>query len=216
MNPILSGPCEWNGPLEYVRKIIPATGAIIMLTLNRTFVKTISIVNNCKLFKDKLFIIASLWLKEVIVPWFKNKGDQKEPSNYRPIILLSCLGKQILFLIQIRLTFEKAFCQDHIFTLHSVITILKQNRKTVVFCVFIDLSVVFSLVVICPLLHMHECSPSRWEFVVSFVPSFSQVLKLQVHQCTCKLADDVNESDWRKLKLLADDTVITLGDLTDF
>ena len=33
------------------------------------------------------------WLIGKIKPIFKNKGDSKDPSNYRPITIQGCLGK---------------------------------------------------------------------------------------------------------------------------
>ena len=38
-------------------------------------------------------ILPEMWLIGCIIPIFKNKGDKFDPKNYRPITLLSCLGK---------------------------------------------------------------------------------------------------------------------------
>ena len=38
-------------------------------------------------------IVPESWLNGVIIPIYKNKGDSSLPENYRPITILSCLGK---------------------------------------------------------------------------------------------------------------------------
>ena len=38
-------------------------------------------------------IIPENWVIGKIKPIYKNKGDSSEPKNYRPITILSCLGK---------------------------------------------------------------------------------------------------------------------------
>jgi hypothetical protein len=38
-------------------------------------------------------IFPESWTLSVIQPVCKNKGDSKDPSNYRPISLLSCFSK---------------------------------------------------------------------------------------------------------------------------
>ena len=105
---------------------------------------------NCVL--DAGFLPIS-WVKGVIIPVFKNKGDPMQTQNYRPITILSCLGKLFTSIINKRLTkylesndvlkqnqagFRSGYCcQDHIFTLHSIIEYLKKKRKQL-FCAYID------------------------------------------------------------------------------
>jgi hypothetical protein len=38
-------------------------------------------------------IVPDNWLMGNIKPIYKNKGDKMDPKNYRPITILSCLGK---------------------------------------------------------------------------------------------------------------------------
>lgn len=42
------------------------------------------------------------WLTGIIIPIYKNKGDEQEPKNYRPVTLLSCLGKVITSVLNVR------------------------------------------------------------------------------------------------------------------
>jgi hypothetical protein len=117
----------------------------------------------CKLFNiilDTGFIPSS-WLEGTIIPLFKNKGDPKCPTSYRPITILSCLGKLFTAVLNQRLTtyleendildenqagFRKGYsCSDHIFTLNSLIEILKK-RKLKLYCIFVDFSQAFDKV----------------------------------------------------------------------
>ena len=38
-------------------------------------------------------VVPKSWTIGVINPIFKNKGSTNDPTNYRPVTLLSCLGK---------------------------------------------------------------------------------------------------------------------------
>ena len=87
--------------------------------------------------------IPNTWLEGIIMPIYKNKGDPNDPSNYRPITILSCLGKLFTSILNQRLTtfleesnilneneagFRKGYsCSDHIFTLKYFINILKKK-----------------------------------------------------------------------------------------
>ena len=89
---------------------------------------------------------------------YKNKGDRTNPKNYRPITILSCLGKLFTSILNIRLNqyleenlillenqagFRKQYSTlDHIFTLHALNEIMK-SRKQKLFCCFVDFSSAF-------------------------------------------------------------------------
>ena len=49
-------------------------------------------------------IIPTIWLDGNVIPIHKKKGDQLDTRNYRPITLLSCLGKLFTSIINNRLT----------------------------------------------------------------------------------------------------------------
>ena len=101
------------------------------------------------------------WLIGKIRPIFKNKGDPLLPENYRPITLLSCLGKLFTSVLNNRLTrfldendmlseaqtgFRKDYStSDNIFSLHCLIELLKA-QKNKLFCCFIDFSRAFDTV----------------------------------------------------------------------
>jgi hypothetical protein len=117
----------------------------------------------CKLFNSVFETghIPNTWLEGIIIPIYKNKGDPKDPSNYRPITILSCLGKLFTSILNSRLNkylddneildqnqagFRKGFsCSDHIFTLYSLIELLKKSRMKL-FCAYIDFSQAFDKV----------------------------------------------------------------------
>ena len=48
-------------------------------------------------------VVPSCWLVGNIVPIYKNKGDINDPKNYRPITILSCLGKLFTSILNNRL-----------------------------------------------------------------------------------------------------------------
>ena len=89
--------------------------------------------------------IPKNWSEGIIIPIYKNKGDNKDPSNYRPITLLSCVGKLFTSVLNERLNkylMENSILNenqagfrhnystlDHLFTLSSIIEILRHNKK---------------------------------------------------------------------------------------
>ena len=113
---------------------------------------------------NKIFdsgILPTPWLEGSITPIYKNKGNSSEPKNYRPITILSCLGKVFTAVLNNRLTsfldnsdmlnenqagFRKEYStSDHIFVLSSLIEILKVKRQKL-YCAFIDFSQAFDSV----------------------------------------------------------------------
>ena len=49
-------------------------------------------------------IVPVSWALGDILPKYKNKGNIKLPENYRPITLLSCLGKLFTSILNSRLS----------------------------------------------------------------------------------------------------------------
>ena len=106
-------------------------------------------------------IIPESWTLGSIIPIYKNKGAQSDPENYRPITLVSCLGKLFTSIINSRLQsfarefellsesqtgFRKTYSTcDSIFALHMLISILF-NQKKKLFCAFIDFQRAFDTV----------------------------------------------------------------------
>ena len=105
--------------------------------------------------------IPDTWLEGTIIPFYKNKGDKFDPKNYRPITIVSCLGKLFTSILNCRLNkfseetqllkenqcgFRKGYSTvDCIFTLHSFFEILKSKRKKL-FCAFVDFEKAFDKV----------------------------------------------------------------------
>ena len=105
--------------------------------------------------------IPNEWLLGNIIPIYKRKGAQNDPRNYRPITILSCVGKLFTSLLNNRLTmlsdelniicenqagFRKGYSTiDNIFVLNSLIDILK-NKKKKLFCAFVDFEKAFDKV----------------------------------------------------------------------
>ena len=48
--------------------------------------------------------MPSSWLIGMIKPIYKNKGDKFDPKNFRPITIVSCLGKLFTAILNERLT----------------------------------------------------------------------------------------------------------------
>jgi hypothetical protein len=64
-----------------------------------------------------LLLMPSSWLIGMIKPIYKNKGDKFNPNNYRPITIVSCLGKLFTAILNERLTeFSESFsvlCENY-------------------------------------------------------------------------------------------------------
>ena len=88
--------------------------------------------------------IPSSWLEGTIIPIYKYKGNPSDPSSYRPITILSCLGKLFTSVLNRRLNIylennnilnenkaglKKQYpTSDHLFTLYALIDILRKKR----------------------------------------------------------------------------------------
>ena len=97
-------------------------------------------------------VIPESWSIGVINPIFKNKGNRKDPANYRSITLVSCFGKVFTSILNNRLTlfsdeihlispsqagFRKGHSTcDNIFILHSLINWYLSKKKKL-FCTLI-------------------------------------------------------------------------------
>ena len=105
-------------------------------------------------------IVPEEWSLGKIIPIYKQKGETNDPSNYRPITLLSCMGKLFTAVINrlqvypgdhIKINerqagFRKKFSTtDHIFALNTLVNIL-QSGKRKLFCGFVDLKGAFDSV----------------------------------------------------------------------
>ena len=101
------------------------------------------------------------WLCGEIIPIYKNKGDEMDPKNYRPITLICCLGKlftsvlnerlnkyadAVELLLQNQAGFRKNYSTcDHIFSLHILSELFKGTKKKL-YCAFIDFEKAFDFV----------------------------------------------------------------------
>ena len=106
-------------------------------------------------------ILPDAWLIGVIKPIYKNKGNADDPNNYRPITILSCMGKLFTAILNKRLEtfidandllnenqcgFRRGYSTcDNIFVIYSIIEYLK-CRKMKLFCAFIDFQKAFDSV----------------------------------------------------------------------
>ena len=106
-------------------------------------------------------IVPSEWCVGVIIPIFKNKGENTNPDNYRGITLLSCLGKLFTSVLNNRISnfldmnhmlgeeqagFRSAYSTiDHVFVLKCIIDFYLQKRKRL-YCAFIDYKKAFDLI----------------------------------------------------------------------
>ena len=103
-------------------------------------------------------IMPKSWTEGIIKPIYKKKGDKTNPDNYRPISLLSCMGKLFASILNNRLTqfleenksigeeqlgFRKNYSTiDGICILNGLLEMLTKRNKTL-YCAFIDLKKCF-------------------------------------------------------------------------
>ncbi|MCG8093283.1 MAG: reverse transcriptase family protein, partial [Candidatus Thiodiazotropha endolucinida] len=103
-------------------------------------------------------IVPESWALGDILPIYKNKGCMNLPENYRPITLLSCLGKLFTSILNKRLYnyvekyeiichnqagFRKGLSTvDNLFVLHSLFEMSK-SCKNKLLCAFIDFKQAF-------------------------------------------------------------------------
>ena len=116
-----------------------------------SYVKIFNIIFDTGIFPES-------WTLGVIQPVYKNKGDSKDPSNYRPISLLSCFSKVFTSILNNRLNsfadevnlispsqadFRKMHSTlDNNFILKSFIDFYFLHNKKI-FCTFVDFSKAF-------------------------------------------------------------------------
>ena len=90
-------------------------------------------------------IVPDAWTVGIIHPIYKNKGDSKDPSNCRPISLVSCFSKVFTSIInnrlasyadQVKLISESQSgfrnmhsTTDNIFILHSLVKLYLTKKK---------------------------------------------------------------------------------------
>ncbi|UYV70767.1 hypothetical protein LAZ67_8000536 [Cordylochernes scorpioides] len=105
--------------------------------------------------------VPSQWSKTIIQPIFKN-GDPNAPSNYRGIALINNLSKLFTSILKKRLSnwienrkliaenqagFRSGYsCQDHIFTLTSLIQMTLSRKRRKLYAFFVDLKKAFDTV----------------------------------------------------------------------
>ena len=107
-------------------------------------------------------VIPDEWTKSLIVPIYKMKGSEADPSNYRGISLLSCMSKVFSALISNRLSrfcenfdilgseqagFRKGYSTtDHIFVLNCLFELYSKKLNKKLFCCFVDYKKAFDKV----------------------------------------------------------------------
>ena len=103
-------------------------------------------------------VVPESWALGDILPIYKNKGNINLPENYRPITLLSCLGKLFTSILNTRLSnyaekyeiiclkqagFRRGLStSDDLFILQSLLEISK-SCKNKLFCAFVDFKQAF-------------------------------------------------------------------------
>ena len=102
--------------------------------------------------------IPSSWTIGIIKPIYKGKGDKNDPDNYRPITILSCIGKLFTSILNNRINKyleqksllgreQLGFRENHsttdgVFILHVLSKLMKHTNRQL-YCAFIDLKKCF-------------------------------------------------------------------------
>jgi hypothetical protein len=97
-------------------------------------------------------IIPEEWLKRLVKPIYKGRGDSSNPETYRPITLLSCLGKFFTSILYNRVNafadetklinetqtgFRKGYCTiDNIFVLDFLSKYALNYKKKNILCFY--------------------------------------------------------------------------------
>ena len=106
-------------------------------------------------------VVPTEWCIGIIIPIFKNKGENTNPDNYRGITLLSCLGKLFTSILNNRIFTlledghllgeeqtgfrPKYSTLDNVFVLKNIIDFYLINRKRL-YCAFVDFKKAFDLI----------------------------------------------------------------------
>ena len=142
----LSNSSPGKDKVEYRHlKLLDPKGELLQLIFNRC-------INEKK--------VPSVWKHSTTVPIYK-KGDSSDPSNFRPIALMSCLYKLLMSLLSARASNfaiqhsimsdqqkcarPSEGCHEHTFTLQSIISDCKRNQKNCFFA-WLDLRNAFGSV----------------------------------------------------------------------
>lgn len=162
---ILNGEISDEEIVAAVKKLKNSKAAGYDLIVNEHISSTLSVfLPVYKKFFNIIFcsgFVPDEWLIGIIKPIYKNKGDPTQPENYRPISLLSCLGKLFTSILANRLEayatetnliyenqagFRKNYSTlDHILTLQFLCDIFMKRKKKL-FCAFIDFKQAFDTV----------------------------------------------------------------------
>lgn len=165
VNECINGPITESEVNDAIRglKNNKASGIDLILnehlkSLSKDIIPTLS--NLFNLIFDTGYIPES-WTLGMIKPIYKNKGCSKDPSNYRPITLISCLGKLFTAILNNRIQkyadeyevidgcqagFRKGYSTtDNIFILHQLIELACKSKHKL-HCAFIDLKQAFDRV----------------------------------------------------------------------
>ncbi|XP_062608016.1 uncharacterized protein LOC134269832, partial [Saccostrea cucullata] len=147
-NDILNGEISESEIIEAVNKLKNGKASGIDCIVNEHISSTLyTFLPVYKMFFNIIFdsgLVPDEWLVGIVKPIYKNKGDPTTPENYRPITLLSCLGKLFTCILSKRLElyadeikliqenqagFRKEYSTlDHILTLHLLSNTLMKSE----------------------------------------------------------------------------------------